>query len=347
MKKQSLKLFTISLIAFVIIISVLLYFFSEHFTRSWLPIDNGFGDSISISPNDDTIIFSFYQSGDAALYQANIDGTMVNQLTYPREDESHIQPRYSNDGRKILFLSQEKGKGEIKQTLYVMDANGSNLTKVTDGEELITDAIFSEDNQCIYYLSAQSYMDDEGPTTINLFKRTLAGGDKQQLTSDNSFKKRSLSLTSSGRKLGYIDYHINKKNEVDSSFVIFDTTTNEKKEIIPEMDYHYNILYSAKISPDGSVIAFSAGSENPREKSEYIYELYTMDLTNNEVQSITSFRTLITEPVFYYGKDRLLFIQDQGWMRRKPNYKLWGVDIEGNDIHFITLQMPQFSGTAL
>jgi len=43
----------------------------------------------------------------------------------------------------------------------------------------------------------------------------------------------------------------------------------------------------------------------------------------------------------------VLFIQDQSWLRGKPNYKLWAVDINGERIQSITLQMPQFSGTIL
>ncbi|WP_404458572.1 hypothetical protein [Sutcliffiella horikoshii] len=92
---------------------------------------------------------------------------------------------------------------------------------------------------------------------------------------------------------------------------------------------------------------FSAASENPREKSQFIYEMYTMSTSGKEVQPITSFRTLITEPVFFRDKERVLFIQDQSWLRGKPNYKLWAVDINGEKIKSITLQMPQFSGTIL
>ncbi|WP_404346883.1 hypothetical protein LG311_14565 [Sutcliffiella horikoshii] len=349
MKKQTLKLFTISLIGFVIIISVLLYFFSERFTRSWLPIDNGFGETVTLSPDDKSIVFPFYQSGDGALYKANVDGSNVNQLTYPRQEESHVHPRYSSKGDKILFLSQEKGENTLTRSLYIMNNDGSELIRLSQEDELITDAIFSQDDQSIYYLAAKRYQEgnemEEGPTNIDLYSISITGDKKERLTHDESLKKRSLSLTEDGSKLGFVEWSKDEEKGLHSSFIVMDTQTMEREYVNP--DFNTNIIYSGKLSPTGDLIVFSAASENPREKSQFIYEMYTMSTSGKEVQPITSFRTLITEPVFFRDKERVLFIQDQSWLRGKPNYKLWAVDINGEKIKSITLQMPQFSGTIL
>ncbi|KMJ60096.1 hypothetical protein AB685_04460 [Bacillus sp. LL01] len=351
MKKQTLKLFTITLIGFVIIISVLLYFFSERFTRSWLPIDNGFGETVTLSPDDQSIVFPFYQSGDGALYKANVDGSDVNQLTFPRQAESHVHPRYSSNGEKILFLSQEKGEGTLKQSLYIMKSDGSNLVRLSEDDELITDAVFSEDDQSIYYFAAQNYLEgddlDAGPANIDLYSISATGENKERLTHDESIKKRSLSLAEDGTKLGFVEWSLDEEDGLTSSFVIMDTKSIEKEYINPNFEFEKNIIYSAKLSPEGDIVAFSAASENPRKKSQFIYEMYKMDTAGKEVQPLTSFRTLITEPVFFREKNRVLFIQDQSWLRGKPNYKLWAVDIDGEQIQSITLQMPQFSGTIL
>ncbi|QFT89816.1 translocation protein TolB [Bacillus sp. THAF10] len=351
MKKQTLKLFTVALIAFVIIISVLLYFFSERFTRSWMPIDNGFGETVTLSPDDQSIVFPFYQSGDGALYKANVDGSNVNQLTYPRQAESHIHPRYSKNGEKILFLSQEKEEDTMKQSLYVMDAEGSNLQRLSENDELVTDAIFSPDSNTIFYLVAQQYQEGNdflsGPSDMDVFSVSISGENKRQLTTDNSKQKRSLSITEDGSLLGYIDFPQDTDNQIASTYVLYNMETKEQKELIPRLDSPSPIFYSAKLSLNGKQIVFSAGSENPRDDSQLIYEMYTMDDNGKNVQAITSFRTLITEPVFFHKKERVLFIQDQGWLRGKPNFKLWAVDTNGERIESITLQMPQFSGTIL
>ncbi|WP_404443563.1 hypothetical protein LG307_15015 [Sutcliffiella horikoshii] len=351
MKKQTLKLFTISLIGFVIIISVLLYFFSERFTRSWLPIDNGFGETVTLSPDDKSIVFPFYQSGDGALYKADVNGSNVSQLTYPRQEESHVHPRYSSKGDKILFLSQEKGEDTLTRSLYIMNSDGSELVRLSEDDELITDAIFSQDDQSIYYLAAKDYQEgnemEEGPSNIDLYSIAVTGEGKERLTHDESLKKRSLSLTKDGTKLGYVEWNKDEENGLHSSFIVMDTQTTEREYVKPSFDFPTNIIYTGKLSPSGDLVVFSAASENPRDKSQFIYEMYTMKSSGKEVQPITSFRTLITDPVFFRDKERVLFIQDQSWLRGKPNYKLWAVDINGERIQSITLQMPQFSGTIL
>ncbi|WP_417899621.1 hypothetical protein ABN702_04780 [Bacillus haimaensis] len=269
MKKQTLKLFTISLIAFVIIISVLLYFFSERFTRTWIPIDHGFGDTVTLSPDDEKIVFPFYQSGDGALYQANLDGTEVVQLTYPRQNESHVHPRYSRSGEKLLFLSQEKTTENLKQSLYIMSRDGSDLMRLSESKELIIDAIFSEDDKKIYYLGAKNYNSEgvgpkEGPVNVDLYSITVTGENKERLTETESLKKRSLSITEDGKKIGFVQVDKGEEGKTTSNYFVYDKEQKEAKMIKPNNNgVTSGLIYSGRISPDGSLIAFSAGSTNP------------------------------------------------------------------------------------
>jgi TolB protein len=352
LKKQTLKLFTISLIAFVIIISVLLYFFSERFTRSWIPIDHGFGDTVTLSPDDEKIVFPFYQSGDGALYQANLDGTEVVQLTYPRQNESHVHPRYSRNGEKLLFLSQEKTAENLKQSLYIMNMDGSDLMRLSENEELIIDAIFSEDDKQIYYLGSKNYNSEgispkEGPVNVDLYSISVTGENKERLTETESLRKRSLSITEDGKKIGFVQVDKGEEGKTSSNFFVYDIEQKEAKMVKPSEGVSADLIYSGRISPDGSLIAFSAGSTNSRKRSQTIYELYTMDINGDKVEPVTSFRTFITEPTFFHQSNRVLFIQDQSWTKGQANFKLWALDLNGERIKSITLQMPQFSGTAL
>ncbi|MGD6832295.1 TolB family protein [Sutcliffiella halmapala] len=353
MKKQTLKLFTISLIAFVIIISVLLYFFSERFTRSWIPIDHGFGDTVTLSPDDQKIVFPFYQSGDGALYKANLDGTEVVQLTYPRQNESHVHPRYSRSGEKLLFLSQEKTTENLKQSLYIMSRDGNDLMRLSENKELIIDAIFSEDDKKIYYLGAENYNSEgigpkAGPVNVDLYSISVTGENKERLTKTQSLKKRSLSITEDGKKIGYVQVDEGEEGKTTSNYIVYDKEQKEAKMVKPNnKGVASDLIYSGRISPDGSLIAFSAGSANPRKESQTIYELYTMDINGDKVEPVTSFRTFITEPTFFHQSNRVLFIQDQSWTKGQANFKLWALDLNGERIKSITLQMPQFSGTAL
>ncbi|WP_176483695.1 MULTISPECIES: TolB family protein [Bacillus] len=354
MKNQTLKLFTISLIAFVIIIGVMLYFFSERFTSAWVPIDHGFGETVTLSPDDEKIVFPFYQSGDGALYIANVDGSDVHQLTYPRQSESHVRPRFSHDGKKLLFLSREKLGENLLQSLYIMNVDGTGLVKISDEEDkLITDAIFSKNDQEILYLVAEEYTNyapgaNKRPHRMDLYKMSVRGDNKIRLTEDDSYEKSELSSPLTETIVGFIDGLKQDTGVLGTELVVFDVEKEtEVKRVQPKSDFETEDIYSAKFSPDGEIIAFSAATVNPRRKSQFIYELYKMNKSGDNVEVLTSFRTFITEPTFFHNEPRLLFIQDQSWNRGKPNFKLWAVDLDGENIRSITLQMPQFTGTAL
>ena len=354
MKNQTLKLFTISVIAFVIIISVMLYFFSERFTSAWVPIDHGFGETITLSPDDQKIVFPFYQSGDGALYIANVDGSEVHQLTYPSQNESHVRPRFSHDGNKLLFLSREKMGETLLQSLYIMNVDGTGLVKISDvDEKIITDAIFSYDDNEILYLVAEEYANyapgaNKRPHKMDLYKMSVSGDNKVRLTEDESYEKSDLSSPLDETIVGFIDGIKKDKGVLGTEFVVFDLEKEtEVTRVQPNSEFETEDIYSAKFSPDGDIIAFSAATINPRKKSQFIYELYKMNKDGNNVEPLTSFRTFITEPTFFHNKPRVLFIQDQSWNRGKPNFKLWAVDLDGENIRYITLQMPQFTGTAL
>ena len=74
------------------------------------------------------IVFHSDRDGDNEVYTMRLDGTDVRQLTFNNENETNAS--WSPDGTKIAFRSdREAGEPEI----YIMNADGSNQTRVTDG----------------------------------------------------------------------------------------------------------------------------------------------------------------------------------------------------------------------
>jgi Tol biopolymer transport system component len=83
----------------------------------------------SWSPNGKKIVFASLRDGNVEVYQMNPDGSAQERLTnHPALD---ALPAWSQDGKQIVFVSDRIGKGQRR--LYVMDADGSHVKKLTSG----------------------------------------------------------------------------------------------------------------------------------------------------------------------------------------------------------------------
>lgn len=87
------------------------------------PISGGYIVNPAWSPKGDKLAYA-RMAGGFQIYVANADGSNEQQLT---TEGSNERPRWSPDGRLIVFSSKRGGQ----EALYVMRADGSGQTKVS------------------------------------------------------------------------------------------------------------------------------------------------------------------------------------------------------------------------
>jgi Tol biopolymer transport system component len=126
--------------------------------------------SVDVSPDGTTLVFDLL--GDIHLLP--VEGGESRPLT--RGIAYDAQPRFSPDGRRILFVSDRSG-GE---NLWTMDLQGGDLTRVTSGEEHIyTSPEWTPDGE---YVVASRTHGLGGTAKLWLFHRN--GGSGIQLISE-------------------------------------------------------------------------------------------------------------------------------------------------------------------
>lgn len=179
----------------------------------------GYDAEATVSPKGDKIVFTSTRSGDIELYTMNIDGSDVKQIT--KELGYDGGAFFSPDGSKLVWRSSRpttpdeikeyKGlldRNLVKPTnmeLYVADADGGNVKKVTDLGNANWAPFFHPSGKKILFSS--NHKSKRG-FPFNLFMINIDGTGLEQITYDKTFDSFPM-FSNDGTKLVFSS---NRKN---------------------------------------------------------------------------------------------------------------------------------------
>ena len=167
------------------------------------------------SPDGDRIVFTSNRDGDDEIYSMRADGGRLVQLTANSEGGRSVEPdwspdgtrslisdrspAWSPDGTRIAFTSNRDGNDEI----YVMDTDGSRVTRLTDNDASDRDPVWSPDGARIAFSSNR-----DGDREI--YTVAAEGGHLRRIT-DNKALDRAPAWSPDG---ALIFYHSHADGEV-------------------------------------------------------------------------------------------------------------------------------------
>lgn len=295
----------------------------------------GLGDYISLAPDDSKIIFSYYVDGKESVYTANINGSKVEKITNSNNREDR-RPKYSPDGKKIAYLSKNS---DGIQTLRVINEDGSEEKQLTDSEMHVTDAIFSHDGKTIYFVAVEAKEFKKGEDSregFDLFSIETAGEHMRKLTDVDHFTMDFLSLSPDGQTIYYGDF--DGERERVYTYSIKNKTVKTDRAILPEKIE--NDSFEPQLSPDGKYVAYTAISQESK-KGLYKYDLYLMELGNENVERLTDLKKAVTSPTFFHKENQIAFLENTNWPNKPAEYRVKTIDIATHDIKEIKLDAPQ------
>jgi len=201
------------------------------------------------------------------IWIMNLDGTRKKCLT--PEDKREDTPKFSFDGKKIVFDSGEEGSHNI----WTMNTDGSNRKQLTSNESDNAYPAFSPDGRRIVFESNRSgfyeiyVMDATGKNLKRLTKSENWAG-MPQFSPDG--KSIAFSLSGDGS---------------DAAVFLMNADGRNQRKV--SRDDLSNLYLS--FSPDGKRLVF--GSERDEN-----YDIYTMDLNGKDLKRLTKDKAYETQP---------------------------------------------------
>lgn len=301
----------------------------------------GLDNHVDINMSDDRIVFSYYKDDLASIYTASIDGEDIAQLTNAKK-YSHLWPIYSHDNSKLFYIKTPKNKNKMKSYISMMDIDSENKQDLIEVDGLITEIVFSNVLQRIFYLKANSYNNyssiaAKAPHEYDIFSIDINGKNLKQHTSLSDYSITNLNITSDGEKLIFV------RDTYDNGSYICSISVNgieNDLSTIPIKDYgtikEHEIIGDMKVSCDDKYITFSAVSQNV---DLYEYELYIMSVRKKAARQLTNLKRATSGITYYNNCDRLLFVQQSNWPDKPALYELYSIKTDGSKIKKVDLNM--------
>ena len=175
-------------------------------SQTRLTNNEAFDANPSWSPDGRRLAFFSNRDGNLEIYVMNADGSDQTRLT--DNEARDTGSSWSPDGRRLVFFSNrddpDPNDDNSIYNIYVMNADGSGQTRLTDNEAWDIIPSWSPDGRHITFLSDRDDPDpnDDNSIIYNIYMMNADGSDQTRLTNNEAWDGSS-SWSPNGRRIAY------------------------------------------------------------------------------------------------------------------------------------------------
>ena len=223
------------------------------------------------------------------IYVMNADGTGVTRLTH--NDARDWRPMWSPDGRRIAFVSTRHREDEDydpdKVEIYVMNADGTGVTRLTHNDALDSLPNWSPDGRRIAFTSTRHREDeDHDSDKVEIYVMNADGTGVTRLTHNDARDWRPM-WSPDGRRIAFVSTRHREDEDYDPDKVEI-YVMNADGTGVTRLTHNDALDSLPNWSPDGRRIAFV--STRHREDEDYDpdnLEIYVMNADGTGVTRLT------------------------------------------------------------
>jgi Tol biopolymer transport system component len=282
-------------------------------TRRETPlVDDAFAPSYS--PDGKSLAFDAQWAGPRRIWIADARGHRPRQVTTDSSDAvGHAQPRWSPDGRRLVFRRVEKTTSDIA----IADTSGGAITRVTSDAVLDTDPVWGPDGTWLLFSSSRG-------GGLNLWRTSVrpdgrAQGALEQLTSGAGDDVQP-AIAPDGKR---IVFAVRGTNADLWRLAVSPQTGLPRGEPEPLVATS-RVENRGEWSPDGHRIAFNSDRQGQM-------NIWIRSLADAAERRITSGPGGDYQPTWSHDGRRLVFFSGRG-----GNTDIWSVMADGSGLTRLT-----------
>lgn len=245
-----------------------------------------------LSPDGRLMLYQEHQQ-DGSIAVRFVDlGTKETRTIYkssPGTPPDYVlSPAWSRDGGKVVFSDNAGGNSDI----FVIDADGSNLRKLTDDPLPDRNPVFSaKDGEIIF--------DRHYYGIARLFRMNVDGTDQRLLTNAEGYELTA-AISPDGDSLAFGGDRVTAGSR-GLDIRIIDLRDPAREVQLTAMRFHET---SPTFSPDGKRIAFTSNADGN-------HEIYVMNMDGSGMLRLTRTKTDELYPEFSKNGRRILYASNR------------------------------------
>lgn len=283
-------------------------------------------ESFDISPDDKNVLLLSNNNGNTGVFEITIEGHEPKWILKPPVDEILSNPRYSPDGKKILFI-KNKRTSISESVICIANRDGTNVQNLTQGDELVTDAVFSDKGSAVLYCSSKKYKKYNKSKTkvytetrgLDIYKINLSAEEDTLHTNINAVGIDNLTVINEQ----YVLFHVTAGNKSG----IFSFEKDKRERVMKIFPANGTEESSQLINPGFALERFILFVAQPK--------VYAMDMSTQKADLIyeTKGDHLIQMLRGFHTKTLVM-------IKRFDEQKLISLNTDGSEVKSIDIELP-------
>ncbi|WP_421383874.1 TolB family protein [Bacillus salacetis] len=256
----------------------------------------------TLAADEETFAYVKNERGIQTLNLADEKTGKTVTLLSTKKNEQVVDLEINSEAGKVIYLSNSPDKS----SLYSIDIDTLEIEKILTEMAPVPESAAAEGK--IYYVKGElQHIDKEGNPFhyYDLYSYDLNTEKSERLTEKNAFNISSLIYDEKNKRLFFNMYYSVSRDPFEATQSIYEMSLSDLS--VKKIDVGMRDVFEMSYSPEKNEMVFK-GIANPDSKGTFKYELFSLNLKNNQTKRITFLESYSADPVFSNSGKEVYFV---------------------------------------